>query len=99
MADRDYVQKTQIELPPPLKYFLGDNQNAIEIQIGCGLFIQLLMLVIQRKTKRKWAFSNMVSMIRFHLMTCIDLFKFLEDPNKKWKELITKPPDRQLALF
>lgn len=83
----------------PLKYFLGDNQNAIEIQIWCGLIIQLLMLVIQRKTKRRWAYSNMVSMIRFHLMTYIDLFKFLENPNKQWKELTTKPPDKQLSLF
>lgn len=83
----------------PLKYFLGDNQNAIEIQIWCGLIIQLLMLVIQRRTKRKWAYSNMVFMIRFHLMTYIDLFKFLENPTKKWEELTTKPPDKQLVLF
>jgi hypothetical protein len=83
----------------PLKYFLGDNQNAIEIQIWCGLIIQLLMLVIQRKTTRKWAYSNMVSMVRFHLMTYIDVFKFLENPNKQWKELTTKPPDKQLSLF
>ncbi len=83
----------------PLKYFLGDNQNAIEIQIWCGLIIQLLMLVVQRKTKRKWAYSNMVSMVRFHLMTYIDLFKFLENPNKQWIELTTKPPDQQLVLF
>lgn len=40
----------------PLKYFLGDNQNAIEIQIWVSLIVQLLMLVIQRKTERKWAF-------------------------------------------
>nr|WP_281171949.1 transposase [Aquimarina latercula] len=83
----------------PLKYFLGDNQNAIEIQIWCGLIIQLLMLVKQRKTKRRWAYSNMVSLIRFHLMTYIDLFKFLEDPNKQWMELTTKPPNEQLNLF
>ena len=83
----------------PLKYFLGDNQNAIEIQIWCGLIIQLLMLVIQRKVKRKWAYSNMVSMIRFHLMTYINLFKFLENPNQKWEHLTTKPPDKQLSLF
>jgi len=83
----------------PLKYFLGDNQNAIEIQIWCGLIIQLLMLVIQRKTKRRWAYSNMVSMIRFHLMTYIGLFKFLENPNRQWLELTTKPPDEQLVLF
>ena len=36
-----------------LKYFLGDNQNAIEIQIWSVLMIQLIMLVIQRKIKRK----------------------------------------------
>ena len=83
----------------PLKYFLGDNQNAIEIQIWCGLIIQLLMLVVQRRTKRKWAYTNMVSLVRFHLMTYIDLFKFLENPNKKWIELTTKPPDKQLSLF
>ena len=83
----------------PLKYFLGDNQNAIEIQIWCGLIVQLLMLVVQRKTKRKWAYSNMVSMIRFHLMTYIDLFKFLENPDKEWTDLTTKPPDTQLTLF
>jgi IS4 transposase len=78
----------------PLKYFLGDCQNAIEIQIWCGLIIQLLMLVIQRKTKRKWAYSNMVSMVRFHLMTYIDLSKFLENPNKEWLELTTKPRNK-----
>ena len=83
----------------PLKYFLGDNQNAMEIQIWCGLTIQLLMLVVQRRTKRRWAYSNMVSMVRFHLMTYIDLFKFLEDPHGQWNELTTKPPDRQLSLF
>ena len=82
-----------------LKYFLGDNQNAIEIQIWSALIIQLIMLVIQRKIKRKWAYSNMVSVMRFHLMTYIDLFKFLENPNKQWWELTSKPPDIQLQLF
>lgn len=56
------------------------------------------MLVIQRKTKRKWAYSNMVSIVRF-LMTYINLFKFLENSNKQWIELTTKPPDIQLSLF
>lgn len=67
----------------PLKYFLGDNQNAIEIQIWVSLIIQLIMLVIQRKAKRKWAYSNMMSVIRYHLMTYIDLFKFLKNPEAK----------------
>ncbi len=83
----------------PLKYFLGDNQNAIEIQIWSALIVQLIMLVIQRKVKRKWAYSNMVSVMRFHLMTYINLFKFLENPNKQWIELTSKPTDVQLKLF
>jgi len=83
----------------PLKYFLGDSQNAIEIQIWCGLIIQLLMLVVQRKISRKWAFSNMVSMIRLHLMSYIDIFKFLNKPNQSWEEVATKPPEIQMELF
>ena len=83
----------------PLKYFLGDNQNAIEIQIWSALIVQLIMLVIQRKIKRSWAYSNMIGVMRFHLLTYINLFKFLENPNKEWWELTSKPPDVQLRLF
>ncbi|HEY8783603.1 MAG TPA: IS4 family transposase [Mucilaginibacter sp.] len=82
----------------PLKYFLGDNQNAIEIQIWVSLIIQLIMLVIQRKAKRKWAFSNMMAVIRYHLMTYIDLFKFLKTPDGDWRDL-TNMNDHQLCLF
>jgi IS4 transposase len=83
----------------PLKYFLGDNQNAIEIQIWTALIIQLIMLVIQRKAQRNWAYSNMVSIVRLHLMTYINLSKFLENPNEEWAKLTTKPPDNQLDIF
>jgi len=83
----------------PLKYFLGDSQNAIEIQIWCGLIIQLLMLVVQKKVRKKWAYSNMVSMIRLHLMSYIDLLSFMENPTRKWEELTTKSTEIQLSLF
>lgn len=82
----------------PLKYFLGDNQNAIEIQIWVSLIIQLIMLVIQRTAQRKWAYSNMMSVIRYHLMSYIDLFKFLKNPESGWENLSTKPPT-QLLIF
>lgn len=82
----------------PLKYFLGDNQNAIEIQIWASLIIQLIMLVIQRRAQRRWAYSNMMSVIRYHLMTYIDLFKFLKDPDSKWEEITTKNIG-QLSFF
>lgn len=82
----------------PLKYFLGDNQNAIEIQIWVSLIVQLILLVIQRKAERKWAYSNMVSVIRYHLMSYINLFKFLKNPEAGWQFLTTKEP-YQFALF
>jgi IS4 transposase len=48
----------------PLKYFLGDNQNAIEIQIWVSMLANLLLTLVKSKVKRKWAFSNMASFIR-----------------------------------
>lgn len=63
-----------------------------------GLIARLLMVVVQRKAKRKRAFSNMVSVIRYRLMSYIDLFRFLKDPEQSYRQLTTKPPD-QLTLF
>ncbi len=82
----------------PLKYFLGDSQNAIEIHIWTSLIVQLLLLVIQRQAQRKRAFSNMASVIRFHLMTYIDLLRFLNSPDSDWSYLSNKNEYR-LLLF
>jgi hypothetical protein len=100
-----YKRRWQIELlfkrlkqNFPLKYFLGDTQNAIEIQIWVCLIVQLLILVIQKTAERKWAYSNLMSIIRFHLMTYIDLFKFLKSPDSDWCSLTNKTSE-QMALF
>jgi hypothetical protein len=81
----------------PLKYFLGDNENAIKIQIYCALIVNLLMTVLQKQLKRPWAFSNLVSFCKIHLFNYIQLLKFLENPEKDWR----KVPDEciQLSLF
>jgi len=70
----------------PLKYFLGDNENAIKIQIYCALIANLLFTVIQKQLKRPWAFSNLVSFCRIHLFNYIHLFNFLENPEKDWRK-------------
>lgn len=83
----------------PLKYFLGDNENAIRIQIYCALIANLIMTVIHKKleNKRKWSFSNLVSFTKIHLFNYINLIGFLENPEKDWQKII---PDRnQLTLF
>ena len=66
----------------PLKYFLGDSENAIKVQIWCTLIVDLLLKLIKNAGARKWSFSNLASMIRLHLMTYIDLFAFLKSPEK-----------------
>ena len=70
----------------PLKYFLGDNENAIKIQIYCALIANLLMTVVQKKLKRNWAFSNLVSFCKIHLFNYLHLFSFLENPDKDWQK-------------
>lgn len=101
-----YKRRWQIELlfkrlkqHSPLKYFLGDNENAIKIQVWCSLITDLLVKVIQDKVKRKWSFANIAAMVRLHLMTYIDIVAFLNNPDKAL--LFYTPPDNspQLQLF
>jgi hypothetical protein len=66
----------------PLRYFLGDSENAIKIQIWCALIADLLIKLIKSLAGRKWSFSNLASLIRIHLMTYIDLLQFLNNPEK-----------------
>jgi len=86
-----YKKRWQIELlfkqlkqNFPLKFFLGDNENAIKIQIWCALIVNLLLTVIQKKITRRWAFSNLASFCRLHLFNYIHLNKFLENPEEDW---------------
>ena len=81
----------------PLRYFLGDNENAIKIQIYCVLIVNLLIAVIKKKLKRSWAFSNLVSFCKIHLFNYIQLLKFLENPEKDW--IIDKAEIEQLRFF
>jgi hypothetical protein len=86
-----YKQRWQIEVlfkrlkqNYPIQYFLGDNENAIKIQIWCALIADLLLKTIKVKIDRKWSSSTLKSMIRVHLMSYIKLIKFLEQPDKLW---------------
>lgn len=81
----------------PLRYFLGDNEYAIKIQIYCAMIANLLMTVIQKNLKRSWAFSNLVSFCKIHLFNYIHLFRFLENPDKDWHQTFIN--EQQLVLF
>jgi hypothetical protein len=66
----------------PLKYFMGDSENAIRIQIWCSLIADLLLKIIKKTAAVNWSFSNLAAMIRLHLLTYIHLTNFLRSPEK-----------------
>jgi hypothetical protein len=80
----------------PLQYFLGDNQNAIKIQVWCALIADLLLQVVKKQVNRKWAFSNIVSIVRLHLFNYLNLLSFLENPERSI--ITTTKEDLQLKL-
>lgn len=84
-----YRKRWQIELffkrikqNYPLKYFLGDSENAIKIQIWSVLIADLLLKLIKKGSGCKWSYSNLASMVRLHMMTYMDLKLFLKAPEK-----------------
>jgi hypothetical protein len=86
----------QIKQNFPLKYFWGESENAIRIQIYCVLIAQLLMVVIRKKSDSKKSFANMITVIRLHLMSYIELFAFVKDTYKAWRK--NNSPPGQLSI-
>ena len=81
----------QIKQNFPLRYFWGQSENAIKIQIYCVLIAQLLMVVIRKKAATKKSFANMITVIRLHLMSYVELFEFIKDTYKAWRKSHNAP--------
>lgn len=66
------------------------------------LIANLLLTVVRKKVRRKWAFSNLVTTVRQMLMYYVGLFSFLEAPEQTWKGINARrcrpPTDGQLAM-
>ena len=92
-----YQKRWQIELffkrmkqSYPLKYFLGDSENAIKIQIWCTMIADLILKIVKKGAAVKWSFSNLASIVRLHLMTYIDLSGFLKSPERALLKIFNK---------
>ena len=81
----------QIKQNFPLRYFWGDSENAIKTQVYCVLIAQLLMVVIRKKASTKKSFANMITIIRLHLMSYVDLLEFIKDTYKAWRKTHNAP--------
>jgi hypothetical protein len=97
-----YKKRWQIELlfkqlkqNFPLKYFLGDNENAIIIQIWAAMIANLLLTILRSKIKKQWAFSNMMSIVKHQLMSYINVYAFFEDPERTWRKVIAEEKTRE----
>ena len=82
-----------------LHYFLGDNENAIRIQLWCTLIADLLLRIIKDKVKRKWSMANLAGLVRLHLGTYINLHAFLSNPDKALNKYEHPPTKMQNSLF
>ena len=84
----------------PLRYFYGESANAIKIQIWVTLIANLLLMVIQKRIRRTWSFSNLATMFRIMLMYYVNSYTFFEEPEKDWAKIIEdwelKPPEPTL---
>jgi len=104
-----YKQRWQIEIMfkrlksnNPLKYFLGDNPNAIKIQIWVSLIADLLIQVVRKKLenhRKRWSFSNLAGLIRQHLFTYVNLNSFLLNPDKSLLQNIERSLASNQLLF
>lgn len=77
----------QIKKNLPLRYFYGESANAIKIQVWVTLIANLLLMVMQK---------------RIMLMYYVNLYTFLEDPEKDLAKLLSEanpPPEGELLLF
>jgi len=81
----------QIKQNFPLRYFWGNSTNAIKMQVYCVLIAQLLMVVIRKKAATKKSFVNMITIIRLHLMSYVELIEFIKDTYKAWRKTHNAP--------
>ena len=76
----------------PLAYFLGDNVNAIEIQIWCALIALLLLQVLHKENTSNLAFSILAAIVRLHLMNYISITDVIKYYKKKRERTKAKSP-------
>jgi transposase len=83
----------------PLTYFLGDNVNAIEIQIWCALIALMLLQVLHKENTSTLAFSILASIVRLHLMNYISITHIIKHYKKKRerKKAISPPQTKPQA--
>ena len=61
-----------------IKTFLGTNKNAVHTQIWTAMTAILLLQYLRNRSRYNWHMSNLVTFLRIHLMSHIDLWTWLD---------------------
>ena len=78
----------QIKQNFPLRYFYGESDNAIKIQIWVTLIANLLLSLLQSSIERRWSFSGLATMVRIVLMEYLNMNKFFNMPDADMKLML-----------
>lgn len=92
----------QIKQNFPLRYFYGESENAIKIQIWVTLIANLLFSLLQNSLQKKWSFFGLTTIIRIILMYYINLENFLNKPEANLNIMLaqaTESPPQMSSLF
>ncbi len=81
----------------PLKYFLGDNENAIKIQIWCALIGLVLLQVLFHENKASMAFSTLASIVCLHLMNYLSITAIIKSRKQKRQRNNAPPVNKKHA--
>lgn len=63
-----------------VKTFVGTSPNAVRIQLWCSLIAMMLLRYLKQKAEYKWNLSNLVTLLRVHLFSKIDLWGWINKP-------------------
>jgi hypothetical protein len=77
-----------------IKTFVGTSANAVRTQIWSAMIAILILKFLQLSSSRNWSLSHLVALVRMHLFSYHDLWKWLDDPF----ESPPSPPIPQLTL-
>lgn len=77
-----------------IKTFVGTSANAVRTQIWAALIAILVLKFLQLSARRAWSMSHLVALLRMHLFSYRDLWRWLNDPF----DVGSPPATTQLAL-
>lgn len=73
-----------------MRYFYGESENAIKIQIWVTLIANLLLSLLQSSLSRPWSFSGLATMVRIVMMYYLNLETFFNQPDADLKIMLAE---------